>query len=324
MYRIGIDLGGTNVKAGLVNEGFEILCQRVRPVDACGPVEKTVNLMAGMVEELMEEAGVKPEELLGAGIGSPGAVDSVSGVVLYSNNFGWENVPLAAMIRETLNLPVAIANDANCALMGEVAAGAARDCHDVVMLTLGTGVGGAVLADGRLLGSARGGGVLGHTIIHKDGRPCTCGRNGCLEAYASAGALVREMEKAVRQHPQSLLARQMNQSRRPEAKLVFQAADMGDGIAKALEEEYLQYLGDGICNLINIFRPEKLLLGGGICNRGEALIAPLRRYADQNCFAGKNMPLPQIQCAVLGNRAGIIGAAALIETGGCGYGKTGI
>lgn len=314
MYRIGIDLGGTSVKAGLVTEEWEILQEHIRPVNACGPVKETVDLMADLAWKLMRERNVGPEEVLGIGIGSPGAIDSMSGTVLYSNNFCWKDVPLAAMIQEKLHLPVRIANDANCALMGEVAAGAARGCRDVVMLTLGTGVGGAVLADGRILAGARGGGILGHTVIQKDGRPCTCGRSGCLEAYASASALVREMGQAVSQQPESLLAR-LAAASKPEARLVFQAADQGDATAKALEEEYLQYLGDGICNFINIFRPEKLLLGGGICNRGEKLIAPLQSYMERHCFAGDKIPLPRLQCAVLGNRAGIIGAAALIEQG---------
>lgn len=312
MYRIGIDLGGTNLKAGLVNENYEILNEHSMYVNAYGPAGETADLMAIMVRKLTEEMNVGSEELLGVGIGSPGAVDSMSGIVLYSNNFGWEDIPLAAMIQERLKLQVRIANDANCALMGEVAAGAAKGCHDVVMLTLGTGVGGAVLAEGRLLGSARGGGILGHTVIRKGGRDCTCGRKGCLEAYASANALILEMERSIKQCPQSLLAGLLEKAQKPEAKLVFQAADAGDYAAKMMEEEYLQYLGEGICNFINIFRPEKVLVGGGICNRGERLIAPLRKYIDENCFAGDKIPLPQIQCAALGNRAGIIGAAALI------------
>lgn len=315
MYRVGIDLGGTNIKAGIVNKQQEIIAQGSVPTNVQRPYQDIIKDMAELVQSLLQESHLKLDDVEGIGIGSPGTVDAKTGVVVYSNNFDWENVPLAEELRKYFNYKIAVSNDANCAALGEVKAGAARDYDNVVLLTLGTGVGGGVVVNGKIFeGGHAGGAELGHTMLVRDGEQCTCGRKGCLEAYASATALIRQTKQAAMEHKDSKIYEYCGHDiTKINGKTVFDAAADGDEAAQEVVAGYISYLGDGIVDFVNIFRPDKVLLSGGVCNQGTNLTDPLNAYIRKYCFAGERGIIPEVVTATLGNDAGIIGAAALTE-----------
>lgn len=314
-YRVGIDLGGTNIKAGIVNEDQQIVRESSIPTLVERGALPIMEDMAALVERLLAEEGLTKEHVAGIGIGSPGMIDAASGTVVYSNNFDWENVPLGAYLEEKLGLPVRVSNDANCAALGEVKAGAAKDCRNCVMITLGTGVGGGVVMEGRIFeGGHAGGAELGHTTLIAGGEPCTCGRNGCFEAYASATALIRDTKRAAQANEKSMIWRLCDGDlEKIDGKTVFDAMQTGDETARRVVKQYLTYLGEGIVNMVNIFRPDKVLLSGGVCNQGKNLTVPLQEYVQKNSFAKEKGYVPEIAIATLGNLAGILGAAALVE-----------
>lgn len=314
-YRVGIDLGGTNIKAGIVNEDQQIVRESSIPTLVERGALPIMEDMAALVERLLAEEGLTKEHVAGIGIGSPGMIDAASGTVVYSNNFNWENVPLGAYLEEKLGLPVRVSNDANCAALGEVKAGAAKDCRNCVMITLGTGVGGGVVMEGRIFeGGHAGGAELGHTTLIAGGEPCTCGRNGCFEAYASATALIRDTKRAAQANEKSMIWRLCDGDlEKIDGKTVFDAMQTGDETARRVVKQYLTYLGEGIVNMVNIFRPDKVLLSGGVCNQGKNLTVPLQEYVQKNSFAKEKGYVPEIAIATLGNLAGILGAAALVE-----------
>lgn len=316
-FRVGIDLGGTNIKAGIVNENHEILLEKSIPTLAHRPADEVIHDMAKLAEALIREAGVKQSQVLGTGIGSPGTIDAKRGVVVYSNNFGWENVPLGEKLSDALQLPVRVSNDANCAALGEVKAGAARKYANCVLITLGTGVGSGIVIDGHIFEGAHAGGAeLGHTSLVADGEACTCGRRGCLEAYVSATALIRDTRRAAGADPDSLLWRFCGGDLdNVNGRTAFDASAEGDSCARAVVERYIRFLGEGIVNAVNLFRPDIVLLGGGVCKQGAVLTKPLNSYVRQYCFAGDKGFLPEIGIAELENTAGMIGAAALITDG---------
>lgn len=313
-FRVGVDLGGTNIKAGILGRNDRILNRLSRPTMAERPWQQVAADMAELVTELCSKQGISPRDCVRIGVGSPGSVDARTGTVLYSNNFpGWENVPLGQELSRLLGTPVFLSNDANCAALGEQIAGAAQDCSHMILLTLGTGVGGGVLLGGRIFeGGTPGGAELGHTTLVMDGELCTCRRRGCLEAYCSATALIREAWKAAQAHPEGLLFQLCHGTKEEMAgKLPFDAMDKGDPQAREVVENYIRCLGEGITNLVNIFRPQVVLLSGGVSAQGQRLTAPLEEYLGRYAFAGKHLNIPPIRCAALGNDAGIIGAAHL-------------
>ena len=226
----------------------------------------------------------------------------------------WENVPLIQEIGQYLPLPVEIANDADCAVLGEMYAGAAKGYSNVVMLTLGTGVGGGVVLDGRLFdGRLAGGSELGHMVVCAGGEQCTCGRKGCLEAYASATALVRDAKRAMKKDEESLLWKLCgSDAGQMTAKMVFDAAEQGDASAAHVIDSYVEHLSTGIVNIVNIFRPEVFLLGGGVAGQGKKLTDRINRNLAKYCYAGNRGGIPEVRTAELGNRAGMIGAANLL------------
>lgn len=315
-FRIGIDLGGTNIKAGIVNENDQILLEKSIPTKAHRPADEVIHDMAELAEALIREAGGRRSQFLGTGIGSPGTVDAKTGVVVYSNNFGWEKVPLGERMSDALRMLVRVSNDANCAALGEVKAGAARKYANCVLITLGTGVGSGIVIGGHIFEGAHAGGAeLGHTSLVADGEACTCGRRGCLEAYVSATALIRDTHRAAVANPDSLLWRFCGGDlENINGRTAFDAAAKGDPCAQTVVERYIRFLGEGIVNAVNLFRPDIVLLGGGICKQGEVLTKPLNAYVRQHCFAGDKGFLPEIGIAELENSAGMIGAAALITT----------
>lgn len=308
MYRIGIDLGGTNIAVGVVNDRYEIVARRSVPTGAERPAEEVIRDMGDAVEEALRQAGLTAVDCASMGVGSPGACDPQTGVVKRAYNLNWFDVPVCRMLHQRFGIPVRLGNDANCAALAEVVAGAAVGCQDMVLITLGTGVGSGIISRGKILSGLRGGaGEAGHMLLVLDGEPCTCGRRGCWEAYSSATALIRQARQAAAEHPESLLAG----AEEITGKTVFDAADRGDETANAVVDRFCDYLGAGVTNIVNALAPEVILIGGGISRQGERLLAPVRRYVERNCFGGLEGAIPIFAAARLGNDAGIIGAAAL-------------
>ena len=308
MYRIGIDLGGTNIAVGVVDDRHRIVAEASLPTGAHRPAEQVVADMCRAVELALDKAGLTPADCASIGVGAPGTCDPERGVVVRAYNLNWFDVPVCAMLTAHFGLPARLSNDANCAALAETVAGAAVGCRNMVLITLGTGVGGGIIVDGRIVSGLGGaGGEPGHSLLVLDGEPCTCGRRGCWEVYASATALIRQGREAAAAHPTSLLNRYPELTGRD----VFDAADAGDEAAQAVLERYYVYVAAGITDLVNILSPEMVLIGGGISRQGERLLRPIRRYVAANCFGGESRPQPIIQAAQLGNEAGIIGAAAL-------------
>lgn len=313
MYRAGIDLGGTNIKAGIVDENQKILVEDSVPTRVERPYQEIIKDMADLVKNLLNKIHATDAELSGVGVGSPGTVDAANGVVLYSNNFDWDNVPLAAELGKYFTCPIKVSNDANCAALGEVKAGAAREIKNAILITLGTGVGGGVIIDGQVFEGAHAGGAeLGHTSLIFGGELCTCGRRGCVEAYVSATGLIREAKRAAEKDPQSV----MNELCKGDlsnmnGKIPFDAAEQKDPAGMKVVNDYITYLGESIANYVNIFRPDVILLSGGVCNQKEKLTEPLTEYIKTKCFGGEKAFIPEVRCAILGNSAGIIGAANL-------------
>lgn len=312
--RVGVDVGGTGTKIGIVNDRQEIIDSATILTRVERPWQEVIKDIADGVLNILEKNGIQLEDCQGVGAGVPGTVDKRAGVIKYANNLNWEEIPFAKEMNKHLKIPVYVANDADCAALGEVKRGAARQCSDVVMLTLGTGVGGGVVLNGTLFeGSQAGGCELGHMVVEMDGTPCTCGRNGCLEACASATAIVKNARRKMEMKRESVLWRLCGGDTE---KLVvahpFIAAEQGDETAVEIVNDFVKYLSAGIINIVNIFRPEKVILGGGVADGG---FVPLDRIIDnvkrENYGADYNS-MPEIVIAELGNRAGIIGAANLV------------
>lgn len=305
--RIGIDLGGTNIAAALLDEHMNILCRMSVPTRSERPYQEVIQDMGSLVQGLMRMGNISADKIHAVGIGSPGTPEKETGNILFSNNLGWHNVPLLQELEKYVKAPMKVDNDANCAALGEFLAGAAKGCSSAVMITLGTGVGGGIILDGEVYdGVNHAGAEIGHIVICSGGEPCTCGRRGCWEAYASATALIRMGSEAAKENPGSLLA--------AEAKLdglaIFQAAEKGDRAAQQVVDKYLFYVAEGITNVVNIFQPEAVVIGGGICGQGEKILKPIRKQVAESVFC-KQVSVPQIVTAQLGNDAGIIGAAFL-------------
>lgn len=307
-YRIGVDLGGTNIAAGIVDGVHRIVGSASVPTDSSRGAAGVADDIVRCIALALEKAGASLADCTALGVGSPGSCDMENGVVRNAHNLGWESVPLCALLRERTGLPAFVANDADCAALGEVVAGAARGCSSALLITLGTGVGGGLVIDGRIFSGFRSlGGEFGHMCIAMDGEDCTCGERGCWEAYASATALIRQGREAAAAHPESALAR----LERLDGRSIYAAAAAGDAAAAAVTARYAAYVGVGLVNLVNALFPEVILLGGGVAGAGEALLAPVRAYAAAHYFVRGAAALPDIRAAALGNDAGIIGAAAL-------------
>lgn len=307
-YRVGVDLGGTNIAVGVVDEEKRIVGRASAPTGAGRMLDDIIYDIACCVRSAVKDAGITLADVAGFGIGAPGYCLSEEGIVAYSNNLRWKNIPVCDELRQELGVGFRLSNDANCAALGEAVAGAARGLRNVLMITLGTGVGGGVVIDGKLFeGNVGPGTELGHTTLIHGGEPCTCGRRGCMEAYASAAALLRQRHAAELAHPETAMKRFPPE----DGSAVFLCAAEGDETAKAVAAQYIEYVGAGITNFVNIFSPEMILIGGGVSNAGDALLQPLNDYVRRNRYGGARMPTCPIRRAELGGDAGIIGAAYL-------------
>ena len=311
-YYIGIDLGGTFIKGGIVNENGEILLCDKTPTEVEKGDHGVAENIARLALDLLSRLGLTTSDVEGLGIGSPGMIDSARGNVIYANNLGWENFMIGEELSSMLGgIPVKIGNDANVAALGEVKFGAARNYSSAIMITLGTGVGGGIVIDGKLVeGNLGAGAELGHTVIVHGGEQCSCGRRGCFEAYSSATALVRDTRRAMEAHPDSKMW-EIGTLDAVNGKTVFDYAPV-DAYAKEVLDSYIEHLACGLINYANIFRPEVILLGGGVCAQGDNLIKPLQAIMDKEIYAGDKGPRVPILIAELENSAGLLGAAALL------------
>jgi glucokinase len=305
MANIGIDLGGTNIAAAVVTESGGIVRKKAAPTRNQRHYKEILADMADICRALTE-----PGETISAiGIGIPGSIDPPRGIVNYANNLHFKNTPVAVEMRELTGLPVYIENDANCAALGEYTSGAARGARHSITVTLGTGIGGGIVIDGAIYGGAHfAAGEIGHHCVVVDGEDCTCGRKGCFEAYASATALIRDARRVLARGEGGLML-EMAGGRTSDitAKTVFDAAESGDPQAAGIIARYVKHVAEGLTNLINIFQPDAVVVGGGVSRQGENLLGPVRDYIRKIVYGGELKT--RVVAAALGNDAGIIGAA---------------
>ncbi len=307
MY-VGIDLGGTNIAAGVVTEDGKILTQSSVPTRKERTPEEIADDMAMLAKKVIADAGLKESDIKAIGIGAPGSVVNETGVVAHSNNIKMNKFPLADRIRQHIDLPVNLENDANAAAYGEYAING-KGADSFVFITLGTGVGGGVVINGKLFRGFNGAGAeLGHTAIELNGNQCNCGRIGCWETYASVTALINQTKEAIEKNPSSLMAEIAAKEGKVTGKTAFVAAKKGDATGKAVVDRYLEYVAIGITDMVNIFQPNKLIIGGGISREGDYLLDPIKKYVEKNDY-NRYLPKVQIEVATLFNDAGIIGAA---------------
>lgn len=313
MYYIGVDIGGTGIKVGIVAENGEIICKQSAPTQASEGYEVLTKDIANLIEKTLDEAKISIDDVKSIGMGCPGSIDDKNGIVLYSNNINLNNAPICEEIKKYYDKPSYIGNDANCAALGEFFALGDDSIENFVAITLGTGVGGGVIINKKLFTGSNGiAGELGHTVIELDGEPCTCGRCGCWEAYASATALVRQTMAMAEKYPDSVVAKKVKAHGRASGKTSFDAMREGDEAGKKIVENYIKYVGEGIINLINTFQPDVLAIGGGISREGDNLLNPVKAYVDGRTYGYDSVSKnTSITIAKLGNDAGIIGAAFL-------------
>ena len=312
MYYLGIDLGGTNIAAGVVDENARLIAKAGRKTEVPRGPEGICGQMAQAAGEAVEKAGISERDIRGIGIGTPGTVERKSGIVRFSSNLNFKNVNLRELMEKRTGKPVCVENDANAAAYGEYRAGVLKGAGNAVAITLGTGIGSGIIIGGKIYAASNSaGGEFGHTVIAFGGRPCPCGRRGCWEAYASATGLIATTREMMRGGSRdSLLWKLADGSlENVDSRMAFSAMRAGDPLGKAVVDRYIAHLGCGLVNCINIFQPDILCIGGGISNEGEALLRPLKEYVDREANP-MNVGNKTVLClAKLGNDAGIIGAA---------------
>ena len=313
MYYLGIDLGGTNIAAGVVNDKMELVYKTSIPTDSKGGADSVIERMAEASKQAIAGAGIQVEDVKSIGIGSPGAIDPVNGVVIYANNLGFKDLPMAEMLGKYFpGIPVRVENDANVAAWAEAKCGAAAGTKDSVTITLGTGVGGGLVINGQLYsGFNHAGAEMGHIVINEGGRPCTCGRNGCWEAYASVSGLIKTTQEHMEKNPDSLMWKISPSLDKVNGLTSFDAMRKGDAEAQKVVDEYLHSVATGIVDIVNVLQPEVLCIGGGISKEGDYLLIPVKKFAEAEMYARFNETKTDIRIAKLGNDAGIIGAALL-------------
>ncbi len=292
MYRLGIDLGGTNIVAGLVDEEYKIVAKASCKTNVPRPESSICDSMAEVALKACEKAGVSIDEVESIGIGVPGAVNPKTGVIEYSANLHFHNWEVVKMMQERLNKKVLIENDANAAALGEFLAGSAKGTKNAVAITLGTGVGGGIIINGKIYsGSNFAGAELGHMVIVKDGKECGCGRKGCWEAYSSATGLINLTKEKILSDKLDysyMLKLADGDINKVNGKTAFDAAAAGDNDAQEVLDTYFGYLATGLVNIINIFQPDVLCIGGGISNQGENLLRPLRKIIEEERYTKHN------------------------------------
>ena len=318
MYYLGIDLGGTNIAVGVVDENYNIIKKKSTPTLANRDGKLIMKDMAQVCKEVIEECGLTIDDIEYAGIASPGTVNSDTGVVVYANNLPFKDFPIADLLKEYLGVKkVYIENDANAAAKAEAIAGAAKGAQYSVMITLGTGLGGGIVLDGKVYsGFNHAGAELGHIVIQKDGKQCSCGRRGCWETYSSATGLtnmtkehlIKAREEGRATIIEDLIKGDLNNVN---ARVAFAAMKQGDEVGKEIVDEFISYLASGIATVINIFQPNVLSIGGGVCNEKDNLLVPLKKAVFNETYTREGSQQTEIKIAEMGNAAGIVGAAVL-------------
>ena len=310
---IGIDLGGTNIAAGLVTADGELVAQGSTPTLSGRPIAEVVDDIAGLCKKLVDDYGIKLSDIEGVGIGSPGSIDFKTGTVIYSNNLKMLNFPMADELSKRLGgLSVKVDNDANCAAMGEYKV-SGNGAEDFILVTLGTGVGTGVIANGKMLRGFNGSaGEGGHITLVCDGEQCSCGRKGCWEAYASVTALIRQTKEAMEKHPESLMHEIAKKEGKVSGRTSFDAAKAGDKAGLEVVEQYRKYIAEGISSLENLFQPAVIAIGGGISREGDYLLKPIIDIVEKNSY-NKYIEHTKLVTAKLFNEAGIIGAAMIAK-----------
>ena len=315
IYCVGIDLGGTTIKAGIVDEDYRIVKSGAIPTITDRGAEKLIQDMAELVSVLLKEAEISMDEVASVGVGVPGTANKKTGIMEYANNLNMKDEPFILFLKRYFKKPVYFTNDANAAAWGEYLAGSGKGYRSLVMVTLGTGIGGAMILDGKLYeGCNFAAGEFGHFVIQCEGEPCNCGRRGCFETYASATGLIRMAKQAMETEEgrkSSLWNLCSGETDGLNAEMIFKAAKKGDLTAGQTVERYLYYLSVGITDIINIFQPEILCIGGGVSRAGNQLLDPLKRMVDQQIYTRDSQVKTEIVTATLANDAGIIGAAML-------------
>ncbi len=314
-YIVAIDLGGMSAKGALFSLDGELLCEdRVKTCKRDG-FGGTMQKLCDLAKSLVAQYGGTMDEVKALGVGSPGIVDRGNGRVLRWSNFDWNDVPFADTLSRLTGKSVVVSNDANVAALGEATYGATAKYQSSILLTLGTGVGGGMIFDGKIIEGFRSAGAeLGHITIRKDGLPCACGRRGCYEKYASATALISQTRHAMVEDLGSKMWELADgKIENVSGRTAFAAARLGDATAKKVIEQFVGYLSEGIADFVNILRPEAVVLGGGIANEGEDLFVPLRKAVDERTYIAMDIVPLKIVGAKLGNRAGIYGAYCLAK-----------
>jgi len=308
MY-IGVDVGGTNLVAGVVDKNGVILAKAKRPVVSDRGVGVIVDDIKLLVSEACVSAGLDENDIISIGLGIPGAVDNSTGEVIFTTNLPFSHVPLVAMIKEKWDVPVNLINDADAAAFGEFCAGSAKGCSHMIMLTLGTGLGSGIIIDGKVYtGFNNIGAEIGHIVVEQNGRQCNCGRKGCWERYASASGLIITTREQMEKDAGSVMWRFAPTLEQVDGRTAFLAAREGDVSGKLVVGFYFEYLASGLCSVINVFQPEVVCIGGGVCNEGDVLLVPVREMVERESFRHPSRNT-EIRIAALGNDAGIIGAA---------------
>jgi glucokinase len=316
MYRVGVDLGGTNIAVGVVDENLQIVGRGKKKTNCPRAAEFIMDDIAAAVRMAVEDAGITLDDVVSVGIGTPGSVNKSNGYIEFANNLGFDQVPAKEMLEARLEgKPVYLDNDANCAALGEAVCGCGQGVKNFVAVTLGTGVGSGIIVDGKILsGINYAAGELGHMVICVDGEQCNCGRRGCWERYASATALIAQTKDAMRHDTNTVMWDLCDGNINDvNGKTAFDGMRKGDRAAQKVVDKYIFYLAEGIINIINALQPEMICIGGGIGHEGENLLVPLRKYVGRGRYSIHAKKQTEIVSAQLGNDAGIYGAALLDE-----------
>lgn len=314
MYRVGVDLGGTNIAVGVVDDDYNIIGRGKMKTNAPRPAKEIFDDIAQAVRMAVDDAGITMDQVYSIGVGTPGSVNKARGMIDFANNLDFNHVPAKDMLVEALGCEnVYIDNDANCAALGEALAGAGKGKDSFVAITLGTGVGSGIVIDGKLVNGVNyAAGEMGHMVICVDGEQCNCGRRGCWERYASATALIAQTKDAMKLHQSSIMWQLVDDNiDKVNGRTAFDAMRQGDQTAKEVVERYIYYVAVGMINVINALQPEIICVSGGISNEKENLLEPLRKHVKRERYSIYAEKQTELCCAVLGNDAGIIGAALL-------------
>ncbi len=312
MYRIGLDIGGTGIQIGLVDEKGHILERSELVTDTSHPFSEQVHAMANCIQEMIDSSGYSLLDIASIGAGVPGVANQKTGEVIYCTNLGWKHVPFREEFRKYFDKPVFVDNDATVAGLAESVAGVSAGSSSSVFITIGTGIGSGIIINGRIWSGAHGvGSELGHAILELDGEPCTCGNHGCVERYCSATAIIRMAREQLTRHPESsMMLACEGDLKKVNARIVIDAAREGDPTAEKVFRRFIKALSQTVANIINVIDPEIIVLGGGVARAGSFLLDAVRNDFP-NYILYKDLPCAHIELARLGSDAGIIGAAML-------------